>query len=254
MSPEHLSQIRSKCRRSNCCWSKCRRIIRRRSKSRQSICRGANVAEHSSHFSEYLSYLFVPPGLCIIWRRSICRRRICRRSICRKSKCRRGICRKLGVNVLGAIVAGAFVVGAFVARANVAGAYVAGAFVAGANVARATVAGANVAGAFVAGANLARAFVAEHSSHFSEHLSSEHLSPEHMSCHLHNYTSRSSYNTKFDFNCLNGVELIRSASFFGKIVVTMATLCMTNTKNMSCTFIRQYHHLPQVCLYTVVFK
>ena len=110
MSPEHLSQIRSKCRRSNCCWSKCRRIIRRRSKSRQSICRGANVAEHSSHFSEYLSYLFVPPGLCIIWRRSICRRCICRRSICRKSKCRGAFVAFFGAFVVGAFVAGAYVV------------------------------------------------------------------------------------------------------------------------------------------------
>ena len=165
-----------------------------------------------------MSYLFVPPGLCNILRRSKCRR-----SNCRRSKCRTCLyLQTIALYGVGAFVVAAYVTGAYFVRANVAGAYVAGAFVAGANVARATVAGANVAGAFVA----------EHSSHFSEHLSSEHLSPEHMSCHLHNYTSRSSYilNLTLMLEWCRTYSILRSASFFGKIVVIMATLCLTNTK------------------------
>ena len=64
---------------------------------------------------------------------------------------------------------------------------------------------------------------------------------------LHNYTSKSSYILNLTLIAWMMWKLLDPQDF-GKIVVTMATLFLKNTKNTSCTSIPQYHHLTQVSL------
>ena len=65
---------------------------------------------------------------------------------------------------------------------------------------------------------------------------------------LHNYTSKSSYILNLTLIACMVWKLFNPQDF-GKIVVTMATLCLVDTKIVCSTFIRQGHNANQSWLW-----